>query len=271
MDYTIGGTGTGFKITVSSKDGKDPDYEKNVVGILGTLEGRTVGKALFNAINNQCSGKTLEIFQRTPASQSLDNVCAATANTKDLSDATKRKAVAKGRSLLGYKPEEDKKQSFYDPEALGSGEGTDSRIGYVPGVWAETEGGVCRAPKSKFGGPGSDPDCILFHELVHSYRIMTGTQLKYRIDVDGNSSQLYEEFVAILVTNIYMSDRKDALLRSFNHQEIAAMQEPDKFMTRYKNRALVEGFCKDLVIAPLLNDLSKVVCTFNPIKDVKAP
>lgn len=269
MDYFIGGTGTGFKITVASKDGKDPDYEKTVIGILSTLEGLTVGKLLLNAINNQCGGKTLAIRQRVPSSSKPDDVCAAAAYTVDQSEEAKRKAVGKLRSMRGDPKDEDPKVPWYSADDLGTGEGTDSYIAYAPGVWAETEGSVCRAPGSKFGGPGSDPDAILFHELVHSYRVMTGSQVTYRITVDGNADQKYEEFVAILVTNVFMSDRKDTLLRSFNHREISRLVEPEKFLGRNNNRKLIENFARDRVIGPLLNDLGKVACTFNPIRDVK--
>lgn len=269
MDYVIGGTGTGYTIKVQSKDGKDLDYEKKIVAILSTIEGTTVGKILLNAINTQNGGKQLSIRPRVPSSAKAEDVCVAAVYTVDQTDEGKRKAVGKLKSMQGDPKDENPKMPWYSPDDLGTGEGADCYVTFVPGVWADTEGSVCRAPGSKFGGPGSDPDTILFHELVHCYRVMTGSQVTYRITVDNNTDQKYEEFLAILIANIFMSDRKDALLRSFNHREVSTLIEPDKFLGRNKNRTIVEGLCKDLVISPLLNELGKVACAFNPIRDVK--
>lgn len=267
MDYMIGKTG--FKIEVSP-DAKDKNYDSTVVGLLGQIEGLNVGKALFNCINSQCVGKSLAIKSRNPSSSKLTDICVANANTTDLSESAKRQSVAKGKSMLGYRKEEDPKMPFYDESALGTGEGTNCVIRFTPGVWSETSGGECRKADSKFGGPGSDPDCVLFHEIVHAYRIMTGSQLKYRISVDGKGDQSYEEFVAILISNIYLSDRQaGAKLRSFSHTEIAALDDPKGFLNRHKNRELVKNFCAEHAISPLIKELTTLTCDFNPIRDCK--
>jgi hypothetical protein len=42
-------------------------------------------------------------------------------------------------------------------------------------------------------------------------------------------------------------------------------------MGRNNNDTLVRSFCRDLVVKPLLTDLSQVDCEFNPIRDVLRP
>jgi hypothetical protein len=279
--YTVGGA-TGFAITIDGL--KDPDYEVTITSLLKGLEGLTVGKKLFNAINHQCSGKKLVVQRRVPSGTSLRAVCNAgayiakefdTAGDYDALEEQKaterRRSVAKGRSLIGYEREEDRASPVYDAAALGTGGGTDATVRFTPGVWAETTG-QCRQPGSKFHGPGSAPDAVLFHELVHAYRIMTGTQLKSTLTVDGYANQPHEEFVAILLTNVFLSDQtKGGDLRSFEHAAYGVLADPKGFMGRKGNAALVRSFCGDLVVKPFLTDLSSVGCDFNPIRDVLRP
>lgn len=281
VTYTIGGAG-GYSIAVDGLT--DTDYETTITSLLGQLEGLTVGNKLFTAIKNQCSGKKLLVQKRNPSSTSLLEVCNAGAyiskdfDTKgdydtleQLKAKERQKSVAKGKSLTGYTPEENKKSPIYDPNALGSGGGTDVTVRFTPGVWAETTG-QCQKPESKFRGPGSTPDAVLFHELVHAYRIMTGSQLKTTLTVDGYANQPHEEFVAILVSNIYLSDQiKGRDLRSFDHGTYGVLKSPRDFLTRNKNDSIVRSFCQDLVVSPLLTDLSFVECDFNPIRDVLRP
>jgi hypothetical protein len=279
--YTIGGAG-GYAVEIDGLT--DTAYETDIAAMLAGLEGLSVGKKLLNAINSQCAGKKLVIRKRIPASTSLQEVCNAGAYISmdlekpkdyaafvDLKEKERRKAVAKGKSMTGYSREEDTKSPLYDPAYLGTGEGTDVTVRFTPGVWAETTG-ECRQPTSKFQGPGSTPDAVLFHELVHAYRIMTGSQLKTTLTVDGNANQPHEEFAAILICNIYLSDQtKGKDLRSFNHGTYGALPTPKEFLKRNKNDVLINAFCKDLVIKPFLTDLSMVECEFNPVRDVLRP
>jgi hypothetical protein len=279
--YTIGGA-AGFAITIDGLT--DPDYEATITKLLKGLEGLTVGKKLFNAVSHQCSGKKLVVQRRIPSGTSQRQVCNAgayiskefdTRGDYDLLEQQKAKerqrSVAKGKSLIGYEREEDRTSPVYDPAALGAGGGTDATVRFTPGVWAETTG-QCRQPGSKFSGPGSNPDAVLFHELVHAYRIMTGTQLKTTLTVDGYANQPHEEFVAILLTNVFLSDQaKGGELRSFEHAAYGVLADPKGFLGRKGNDAPVRSFCKDLVVKPLLTALSLVECEFNPIRDVLRP
>lgn len=144
------------------------------------------------------------------------------------------------------------------------------RITFTPGLWAETDG-HCRQSGSKLGGPGSNPDAVLFHELVHVYRHITGSRLEYTLTVDGFPSQRYEEFVAILVTNLYLSEANSTQLRSFNHDVIDAMTDSKNYMHRNGNRELVEELCGSSKIRPFLMELALVPCEFNPLHEVLYP
>lgn len=279
--YTIGGSG-GFSLDIDGLS--DSAYESSIAGMLAALEGLTIGKKLLNAIHNQCAGKKLKIEKRTTTSKTLQDICNANAyvrkslepgkgdfqTVQDTVEKEKRKSVAKGKSLTGYSPEEDPKSPFYDANTLGTGEGTDATVRFTPGVWAETTG-ECRQPGSKFTGPASTPEAVLFHELFHAYRIMTGSQLKTRIDIDGSSNQQFEEFAAILITNIHLSDGGSSQLRSFDHSAYGILKAPSEFLTRYKNSTHVKTLCGDRVINPFLSDVGQAYTSFNPIAAMLNP
>lgn len=124
------------------------------------------------------------------------------------------------------------------------------------------------------GGPGKDrgnlPDEVLFHELVHAFRRVSGKRAR----VDATGGLLYydsnEEFHAILVTNIYLTDPtnkiKTGLVR--DHQDGSPLEADlatsfDFFRSGRDAFALVKQFCAD---HPFLSkELAKVPATFNPI------
>jgi hypothetical protein len=115
------------------------------------------------------------------------------------------------------------------------------------------------------------PDEILFHELVHAARYLGGDYKKTPIpempDYDNE-----EEYFAVLVTNIYMSERgrsfasfsKSHRLRrkpEMNEQEA----DPWAFLLEDDNYRLVEKFCKQHpTIAPMI---AHAPADFNPIRD----
>jgi hypothetical protein len=115
--------------------------------------------------------------------------------------------------------------------------------------------------------PGWGPDEVLFHEMVHAMRILGND--------DGPLKE--EEFFAVLVANIYISEkgksfehlryRYEALSRHMTEAEI----EPFIFLLQYDEQkkedhfSLIEKFCKQHpTIAPMI---AKAPAKFNPIRD----
>lgn len=115
--------------------------------------------------------------------------------------------------------------------------------------------------------PGYGPDEVLFHEMVHAARLLGKD--------DGALDE--EEFFAVLVANIYISEkgksfgdlryRYDALSRSMTEAEV----EPFVFLLQYDaakkedHYDLIDKFCRQHTqIAPMI---AKAPGKFNPIRD----
>jgi hypothetical protein len=98
---------------------------------------------------------------------------------------------------------------------LGLGGGSPAIIDYSPEMWG-------KSGSAHVSGPGSQPDEVLCHELVHAAREMKGVQ-SMRAVGDNDVDLLYEneeEFVAIVITNIYLSEKKQTKLRGTHHADV---------------------------------------------------
>ena len=119
--------------------------------------------------------------------------------------------------------------------------------------------------------PGFAPDQILCHELVHAARYLGGDFHQVRIpsmpDYDNE-----EEYYAVLVTNIYTSEKGrnfESLRKSHHRRNGPEMTRPEEspfvFLMEDDNLRLIAKFCKQHpVIAPMI---ARAQCTFNPIRD----
>jgi hypothetical protein len=119
--------------------------------------------------------------------------------------------------------------------------------------------------------PGQRPDEILCHELLHAGRYLGGDFHKIPIpsmpDYDNE-----EEYFAVLVTNIYSSEKgRDFTSLRKSHKmryrpEMTQIEEkPFIFLTEDDNLRLITKFCKQHpVIAPMI---AKATANFNPIRD----
>jgi hypothetical protein len=94
-----------------------------------------------------------------------------------------------------------------DP-VVGLGGGTPVIIDYSPDMWGK--GGSAHA-----SGPGMQADEVLCHELVHAGRQMKGLESNRALGANAVDKKYEneEEFVAIVVTNIYLSEKKQSKLR----------------------------------------------------------
>ncbi len=118
---------------------------------------------------------------------------------------------------------------------------------------------------------GNMIDEVLHHELVHAFRRVSGKRARVEtsgglMDYDSN-----EEFHAILVTNIYISDPsnkiKTGLLR--DHQASSRPLQPELasslsfFESSMNTFSLISQFCTDHPV--LSRALAKVPAPFNPL------
>ena len=136
--------------------------------------------------------------------------------------------------------------------------------------------GACSSTKSKQNS-GLYWDEILFHELVHVFR---NVSRKWNAPPLGFGLHRYtnnEEFIAVLVTNIYISDRTNKIKSSLraSHQGFAPLSKDfekpfEFFSSSTQTFKLVDAFCKDNpgLTKRLANDLADA--PFNPIADYYA-
>jgi hypothetical protein len=138
---------------------------------------------------------------------------------------------------------------------------------------AYTKGGACshylEDHKDQTGGILSDE--ALFHEFVHAFRMLSGKATIAPIRQGGLLNyQDEEEFIAILVTNIYIADpsnKSHSNLRR-NHVHHKALQSDlaesfTFFSSSVSTYRLVEKFCKEN--PAFTKNLAEVKAWFNPI------
>jgi hypothetical protein len=65
------------------------------------------------------------------------------------------------------------------------------------------------------GGPSSQPDDVLFHEMVHCLRYMQGKA--NHVPTENSFYDNEEEFLAIVVTNVFISAKGGMAFRANHH------------------------------------------------------
>jgi hypothetical protein len=187
-----------------------PDRTNHETGILRQLDRLITTWAGWAVITEtyylgrQGRKMTILPYHPTPAT----GVCNATARATDLAAATLRGTTALGPQ--GQLPAPGQ------PRVVGTGTGSDTILNYNPQTFSV--GAACAT------GPGATADEILLHEMVHGVRQMAGRSV--RESVTGNPGMdNYEEFVAILVSNIYRSEQGGTQLRA-DHAGFAALTGP---------------------------------------------
>jgi len=176
---------------------------------------------------------------------------------------TARDAYGKGQhvGVSTYNLDTDRFEKQIIEKSLGTGKGTGALILFSPRWWSSDQ------------GPGSLADEMLLHELVHALRINEG---RYRAASTVNSpvDRCYdnvEEFYAIMVANIFMSERGKGRLRA-NHKgfddliysgRVDDLTDSAAFYKTYKDD--ITTFCQEM--STLSYWLNKIEVDFNPIRE----
>ena len=136
--------------------------------------------------------------------------------------------------------------------------------------------GACSATKSA-QNRGLFWDEILFHELIHVFRAVSGKWSKSTLSFGLVNYTDTEEFYAVLVTNIYIADRSNKIksgLRA-DHKTFAPLSADfddafEFFSSGNQVFGLIEQFCLDhpFFAKRLANDLADA--PFNPLSDYYA-
>ena len=194
-EFTSGFLGLHWFPSANSSANKS-HYENDVVAGLTRLVKTYIGWCVINEIFFLSTRKMLIIpYKPTPTGGAFN----ATATADDLRAATMKDTTA--LSGTGQLPAPDDR-------VVGTGTGSDTTIRFSPSIFA----GVAGAPT----GPGATPDEILLHEMLHGLRHMMGRAVKEGV-VGSPGMDNYEEFAAIVVSNMFRSERGLTQLRKDHH------------------------------------------------------
>lgn len=160
-----------------------------------------------------------------------------------------------------------------DCNAVGGGEivGGNLRgfVGYSPDTFSLH--GACSATKSAQRS-GLLWDEILFHELVHAFRNVAGKWNAPKLNHGLHRYTNNEEFYAVMLTNIYISDRSNKIKSSLRADHRGFRPLPADFDEGFEffgaGRqvfSLVEQFCKDHPGLSKRVSLDVAKAPFNPI------
>jgi hypothetical protein len=106
---------------------------------------------------------------------------------------------------------------------FGTGGGSNSVIWYTAGMWTE---------KRRPSGPGHQPDEVLYHELVHASRQLRGVMDQMPVNKGYDN---IEEYLAVVLTNIYLSDKGQDVFRGSHGSVILRGEAADNFLHNSQN------------------------------------
>jgi hypothetical protein len=166
------------------------NWEKSVDNIITSLSKKHASWAVMKALSD--SGHTVTIVPNPVVE------CNSTTIPKSAQDAARKGVEAEhcSKAVKG--------------DNAGTGQGTNSKIVFSPGPFAKN--GMCAVD-----GAGRDADEILFHELAHAMRYATGQRKSCFQTPFGYTD--YEEFVAVLLTNVYSSETSRPLRKDHSGYE----------------------------------------------------
>lgn len=119
---------------------------------------------------------------------------------------------------------------------------------------------------------GKEPDQVLFHELIHAHRAASWLLPKHETLIAGLSGyQDEEEFLAVVLTNIYISETKGKGLRAdyYSYDELKGPLSTSIgfFASSQQVLRILTDFRKDQEY--LFDELAKVKANFNPLAAMK--
>lgn len=94
---------------------------------------------------------------------------------------------------------------------------SDALVSFTPSMWGKPgfdPNSHLATGTSGISGPASEPDEILFHEMVHASRYMRGISKQKAVDKGYDNE---EEFYAVVLANIYVAEKGKYDLRASHH------------------------------------------------------
>ncbi|MEO8650529.1 MAG: M91 family zinc metallopeptidase [Acidobacteriota bacterium] len=146
------------------------------------------------------------------------------------------------------------------PTIIGTGKGTIVDIDYHPATWHEV------AKRVGHIRPGDGAGEVLFHEMIHGLREMSGL-MKYKDRVAGEEKMdSVEEFYAIMAANVYRSERGFKLLRA-DHWSSRRIKGSLVYQSAYYEhyQSYIDKWFKEQQAFGL--DMARTPARFNPFRE----
>lgn len=200
---------------------KSVAYHREVRRYLKLIQTTHAGRALIGAINAKSKWMLIAPFRPT----------------KD--DPVNAYAYPQNETRLDARPTSYKETVTFNVPILGpitletgrgTGKGSFVYVDFHPATWTE------RAARAGGIAPGAGPGEILFHEMLHGYRMLSGLLSDDKVTSNPDMDDI-EEFFAILGANIYRSERGFSKIRASHHGFTAirdALRFDDAYYDEYK-------------------------------------
>jgi hypothetical protein len=252
---------------------KIDDYAGKIGPIYDKIASNPVGKVIIDDI--KATSRDLIFKPRTKTDIDQYGVCDAGTHALDQAAARPNGVGGKGPAIW-YTGQQDKPLTAntderYEPSNIrtditGTGEGSSVEIAFDPDSYTET----CVKR-----GAASQPDDVLFHEMVHALRMMQGKYNQVPAGKASTAISFYddeEEFLAIVATNVYLSQKDAAAPLRGNHHDHDKLWPPLNtsagFLTDKDNYNVLQIY--RLIWLPTFTHLAMLVTpNFNPFREVR--
>jgi Effector protein len=245
---------------MSIKIGSEPDdYFKPVSDILNVINRNPIGAVLITRLQQHKNIVAIyPMDEATAAKIGADN---ADTNPLEPEDSAP-KGASERQQPYWYRgnpdnpatPSEDERYDMV-PQLVGTGLGTHAMIKFSP-----------ENIKRK-GVYDRRPDSVLFHELVHALRIMQGQ--RNPIPTEEIKWMNEEEFLAVAITNVYLSAGGSTRLRGGYgdyDRKLAAPEDTSSGFLKTENLKLFDKLAR--FEGPMFTDFGfVVVARFNPFRE----
>ena len=201
-------------------------YVNSIWRIVDNIHRIRTGRIVLEAIQG-----TNKRFRFTPYNRATGEPPNAFALPDDWQDATpnRRPALSCGGPNTGRPIHQWSIFGSEFGQVSGTGEGSHVSVAFSAGMWRrrsdwglDADSGLLYplppGPAEAPAGPGSTRDEILLHELLHGFRMASGTL--HCSATNMGHYDTFEEFFAIVVANMYMSQisgTTDTPLRAHHH------------------------------------------------------
>jgi hypothetical protein len=254
-DLTLGG----WKYLINSYGWHRKGFLDQVAAQLDEIWKRRTGKALQAEIGVH-AGRRVTIFP-----YELLKLADAPYNSNTMSDPNRNCPAC------GYRKRMPVLDNHGEPRqnvGLGTGEGNGAWIGYSPWFWGKDG-------TSGQHEVGLDKDEVLFHELVHASRLMRGV---FNMAKAFPYYQNEEEYIAVVVSNIYLSEKGSSVVRGGHviGSPVLTPKDQKEFLDNPQNtnpppRRLLGTFSvfqQDFFDA--LTRIGPAWPPFNPVREIRA-